>query len=90
MLILLWNNIAYFFIWINVKVRQDAGQELIRHGVNVTVSVYFSGVEMVSFMIFDHIIDDISSDKALQFPAIQLATADRNGTLTFSKWIHEI
>lgn len=40
---------------------------------------------MVSFMIFDHIIDDISSDMALQFPAIQIATADRNGTLTFNK-----
>ena len=52
--------------------------------------VYFSGVEMMRFMIFDHIINDVSSDVALQFPSIQITTADRNSALAFIKRIHEI
>ncbi len=38
---------------------------------------------MMRFMIFDHIINDVSSDVALQFPSIQITTADRNSALAF-------
>ena len=40
---------------------------------------------MMRFMIFDHIINDVSSDVALQFPSIQITTADRNSALAFIK-----